>query len=327
MEDNADIKADRWAEFGENYVGDDSAELGSLIIAAGNFLELLVGDPDAVDKALRLLYELCFHRPASADMTWRELWEMLSIGDVKTSEYFASLNAFAFFGLPFDANYTGLPEYDGVQTDASIARNIKRGRDLLTAVPPGWADTQGIESAVLAAEARNNLDFGRCVSIEQIAALARMTPKSIRNLLTPKSGESDLRLNSDGLLSAADALRWLSKRPDYKSSIWMWSNASPAPQFESKMKTLEEAVFIPAAKDGTTFDAVTCRTSRGYTIGPKGAEQLVEDYFEALRMLAKASTPQWRRPNDKGHWGIVTGVSWLRRDAVEIHKVLHEQGA
>ncbi len=87
---------------------------------------------------------------------------------------------------------------------------------------------------------------------------------------------------------------------------------------------LGDVVFVPVAKDGSWFHPSQCRNSRGYTIGPKGSETPVSDYFEALDALAKAPTPHWRRPNSAGNWGIVAGVSWQRKELSEIKKYLEE---
>jgi hypothetical protein len=62
------------------------------------------------------------------------------------------------------------------------------------------------------------------------------------------------------------------------------------------------------AKDGTAFDETTCRRAGGYWVGPKGHQHKFprfEDALAALRLMAK---PHWRRPNSKGHWGIVTST-------------------
>lgn len=49
-----------------------------------------------------------------------------------------------------------------------------------------------------------------------------------------------------------------------------------------------------------------------YRIGAKGGEKDIPSYAEALTRLNAMSVPRWRRPNEKGLWGIVSGVSWQR---------------
>ncbi|MBG1232574.1 hypothetical protein F8B91_09515 [Aestuariivirga litoralis] len=87
---------------------------------------------------------------------------------------------------------------------------------------------------------------------------------------------------------------------------------------------MDEVVFVPVARDGSWFHPVECRNARGYTVGSKGSEAPIADYFEALKLLAKAPTPSWRRPNENGHWGIVAGYQWARKEASELHKLLDE---
>jgi len=49
-----------------------------------------------------------------------------------------------------------------------------------------------------------------------------------------------------------------------------------------------------------------------YRIGAKGAEEDVADFYAALTRLNAMPVPRWRRPNEKGLWGIVSGVAWQR---------------
>ncbi len=67
---------------------------------------------------------------------------------------------------------------------------------------------------------------------------------------------------------------------------------------------------VPVSKDGSKFDRVTCLRAGGYTVGAKGSEEKIENYTNALAALKSMSAPRWRRPNDKGNWGLVTGVTW-----------------
>ncbi|WP_211100143.1 hypothetical protein [Azospirillum halopraeferens] len=66
------------------------------------------------------------------------------------------------------------------------------------------------------------------------------------------------------------------------------------------------------ARDGTAF-VPELGNGSGYTIGPKGAERKVGDYYQALRELRAMPKACWRRPNAVGNWGIVTAVRWEER--------------
>lgn len=74
--------------------------------------------------------------------------------------------------------------------------------------------------------------------------------------------------------------------------------------------------FVPRARDGSVFHPALNR-GRGFRIGAKGSEFVVERFDEALEHLSRMDAPRWRRPNDAGAWGIVTGVEWVRLDNVD----------
>lgn len=48
-----------------------------------------------------------------------------------------------------------------------------------------------------------------------------------------------------------------------------------------------------------------CRMSKGYRIGLKGEEQMIEDYWQALSVVSAMKVPRFRRPNAQGNFGIV----------------------
>jgi hypothetical protein len=325
----ADTYAARQDQFGQEYEDFEAQDVVKLIVATGEWLERLVFQPEAADAAMKTLYQVIIaddeigQRPSAS---WRDLWTEVSASrefNILTSQYLVDLNAFAYYGLRPDPVFTGIDRDDPSDEEtlgAAIEACVAKGRALLDAVPASWAkiadlNISDMQGTILAAEARINLDRGRAVTVEQLAAIARVSVKSIRNLLAPKGGEPDLKLNTNGEVSAPDALRWLQKRSDFKSSLWReTSENSDAPVGPTKAEPdLGDVVFVPVAKDGTEFDPITCRNDRGYTIGPKGAEESLHDYREALVKLARMPTPSWRRPNAAGNWGIVAGVSWQRR--------------
>ena len=67
---------------------------------------------------------------------------------------------------------------------------------------------------------------------------------------------------------------------------------------------------MPKARDGTSFDPVTCRRPGGYWVGPKGNQMRFADHGDALAYLLSLPffEQRWRRPNSKGNWGIVRAV-------------------
>jgi hypothetical protein len=319
----------RQQEFADNYEDFEHGDVVDLIIATGNWLERLLLEPDAVGRAMTALYAAVAPEPTSLnpDTDWRELWTDSScdFSLLRTSQYLVSLNAFAFWGLRPELEFFGIPAKGDLSEP--IQRFVEIGKALLDAVPTGWGEVSEIKRTVLAAEARLRIDTDRGITPEQLAALARVSLKTIKNLLTPTGGSSELSLNESGEIPPSPALRWLAARADFKASLWQ--SAPDGASLNSKLtlnEDLGEVLFVPVARDQTWFDPVHCKRAGGYTIGAKGHEIVVSDYREALGKLARVSVPHWRRPNDKGNWGIVAGVGWQRKPASELFKTEVERG-
>jgi hypothetical protein len=68
--------------------------------------------------------------------------------------------------------------------------------------------------------------------------------------------------------------------------------------------------MIPVSKDGSKFDRHTCFRAGGYIVGAKGRERKIPLYEDALAALKTMPKPRFRRPNIKGNWGLVTGITW-----------------
>jgi hypothetical protein len=69
---------------------------------------------------------------------------------------------------------------------------------------------------------------------------------------------------------------------------------------------------VPVAKDGTFFGP-HLEVGGYFTVGNKMAEKKFSDFTEALEYLKKEPIARWRRPNHRGHRGIVTAVAWVDR--------------
>lgn len=74
---------------------------------------------------------------------------------------------------------------------------------------------------------------------------------------------------------------------------------------------------LPMAKDGSLFCRDTCQRGGRYTVGEKGWEVSFQNFEAALDHLREMPVAKWRRPNDKGNWGVVAAVSWVELDQVE----------
>jgi hypothetical protein len=80
-----------------------------------------------------------------------------------------------------------------------------------------------------------------------------------------------------------------------------------------------EILWVPFASDGSEFHPKTCLRGGGYTVGPKDAEEKIDDYREALARLARMRpAAYWRRPNSANNWGIVTAEAFHPRTAQEL---------
>lgn len=303
-----DSYAQREVEFGAEYERFEGADIVSLIVRTGEWLDTLLMNGDAVNATMRTLYERVIAATPEdvAKKGWRELWEGVALNEQmepKVAQFLVGLSAFAFWGLRVDSVADGVHEVDEC---------VARGRELLEAIPNGWGEVSDLRETVLAAEARLRLDTGRNVAPEQLAALARISLKTMKNMLTPKAGGNELHLDAVGEIARVDALRWLQAREGFRSSVW---KEADAPRED---KDLGQVLFVPVAKDGSWFDPVSCRRSGGYTIGPRGAEEPVHEYQEALARLWRMPVPYWRRPNSAGNWGIVAGISWQRKPLADL---------
>jgi len=311
-----EIYEERSAEFGENYEYPEENDIAALLEATGSWLELLTMETEVVDQTLRLLIKSVFdfYEDPGEGASWRDLLERADKFAMRSVQFMVGLSAFAFWGLPPSPNVS----FYGVTSktpdiSSVIEAYIALARKLQAAAPNGWGSTQELTKTVLAAEARFRLDMDKDVTIEQLAALAQISPKSIRNLLTPKAGGEVFETNAAGEIRCDSALRWLLSRSDFKTSIWQEGLPPSRAVRQIETDDLGDVLFVPVAKDGSWFDPISCQTKNGYMIGPKGAEETIADYRAALERLARMPTPYWRRPNNLGNRGIVAGVSWQRK--------------
>lgn len=83
---------------------------------------------------------------------------------------------------------------------------------------------------------------------------------------------------------------------------------------------------LPMAKDGTLFCRDACNRGGKYMVGGKGREVSFQNFEAALDHLREMPVAKWRRPNDKGNWGIVAAVRWVELDQSEADsfKISHD---
>lgn len=160
------------------------------------------------------------------------------------------------------------------------------------------------------ARSRLAIDFGEGeVDLRSMAVLGGITEGRVRNLLS--DANSLLERGANGGIKAMSAAAWLQKKKGFLASIWHEADKTAEPQDEGEAVALERMFFVPVARDGSMFTPDLLRNGV-YRIGAKGAEEDVADFSTALARLNAMPVPRWRRPNEKGLWGIVSGVAWQR---------------
>ncbi|MDP2139812.1 MAG: hypothetical protein Q8L20_03275 [Gammaproteobacteria bacterium] len=146
------------------------------------------------------------------------------------------------------------------------------------------------------------------LSTLQLAFMARIKQQSVRNKLSSQT-EFQLERNSKGkyFMKVSDAYRWLSMQVGFIRTAF-------------SMLQEEETISVPVSKDGSFFRK-NIRGPKGYRIGEKGSEVVIEEFNDALESLRKMPSPYWRRPSKTtGIPGIVTGIRWERKPLSEVLK-------
>lgn len=148
------------------------------------------------------------------------------------------------------------------------------------------------------------------VDIVSMSILGSVSEGRVRNLMSGSDGH--LERGTDGGIIAMSALSWLQKRKGFMESIWKEEEVEPEdckrPQEAIKA---EKTLFVPVARDGSIFNPDLVRGDK-FQVGAKGEERHFDTFSEALAALNSMPTPRWRRPNENGHWGIVSGTAWQR---------------
>lgn len=179
----------------------------------------------------------------------------------------------------------------------SLAAEIGRFCSLVQPNPQG-----AIHLVSQLAISRYAIDTGEGeVDLQSLALFGGVTEGRIRNILS--SGYGSLEKVGQRV-TAASAAAWLKGRKEFFVSIWQQPEV-PSPDFS------DEVVFVPVAADGSHFHPGLARVGK-FMIGAKGEEVSYPSFNEALSALQKMATPRWRRPNEAGNWGIVSGRDWKR---------------
>jgi|GEM_PF-2535429 len=167
----------------------------------------------------------------------------------------------------------------------------------------------GILPAILPrAAARLKVDRDELLTLAEIAVLAETKEANVIAAAHRKRFNT-VEVEGRRMAEPKDVLAWL------VAAGYLPTIRDPQPE---STPDASEFMFVPLARDGTAF-LPDVRSAGRYTIGAKGEETKVNDFFEALALLTAMPTPRWRRPNAAGNWGIVSGVAFERipRERIE----------
>jgi hypothetical protein len=272
--------------------------------------------------------------PATPNQTPGQAWTELRqsglkgpfVGAVNRLHAYASMGTLLDHDLPKDPDRFLIRMNEDLQLLAKVLGLLPK------ASPTETSDSSTLTLQMLhdIAQARLSIDEGVLAApAAGLAWLGRVSPKTIQNSLSRKQ----LQAGGHGAVDARSARAWLASRSEWPASCWREAIeviaaglAAPFREFED---TAEPAVgdepedgeadwvFVPRAGDGSLFIPGLMR-DRGWTVGPRGNERTFGDYWRALDMLARASRPCWRRPNDVGAFNVVIGKDWLRLSRSEL---------
>lgn len=269
-----------------------------------DFLESLFG----AEKAAPVLFELLAEANTAEGYhakTWREVLENASPVSWSVWEICNNINELGLYGR-FGVTLANIP---GDSREQHIFTLLAAGGAFLDRADIqriAGKDNQLSKIAALA-QSRWNLDHATGdVDPASLAILGGLSEGRVRNMM---SGEGRAFENTGGRISATSALAWLQDRPAFFNSIWQQPEDAVAGA--SGPEVLDDVVFVPVAGDGSLFHPGLVRGDK-FTIGAKGEEVQWATFEEALGALQKMVTPRWRRPNEAGNWGIVSGRDWKR---------------
>ncbi len=203
---------------------------------------------------------------------------------------------------------------DPAELSAHIESLLKQAQELEAETPVAqWHLNPNNALARLVKIARNrcSLDNGEPVEPVALAYFGGVSEGRIRNMM---SGPNRTFTSEDGRVPAHEAHNWLAGRPEFWNSIWREQRLTE--YAHEPNAPIQQAAFVPVARDGSTFHPGLRRGS-SYTVGKKGAEEQVADFDDALAQLQRMPVPYWRRPNSSGQWGSVAGVRWERVDMAD----------
>lgn len=307
---------ERLDEFWRVHMDYDPQWIRNVLHNVNEFLPF-VFDWDAVKKVVPLLYAES-RVPIDPELDWTDMPELTSAKDLLTLTIFRislELRAYAYFGLK-------------LQLGASI-HNMDDFLDFysLGHFPREWMHDAEVETTITAALARRKLDdHGESLTPEELSALARVSRKSIMNLLAP-SQRNVLQTDLDGCITVESALRWLLTRQDFRPSLWQNQESASSDRPAQAISFVKAPVFVPVSTDGSWFSPLDRNESDGlYYVANGETETKFADYWDALDFLLHSASPRWRYKDAGDRRRVKYGSGgWERKTREEIESALQPE--
>lgn len=275
---------------------DYGSELKDLISTPFRIIESILGKEKVAPQLLAIM-----HLSDGKGETWGEFLDEYDPEinlDWRGAELIDNAGIYGIYGVTPER----IPFADRLQWVENLARDLESFRE---AVKP---NSQGAVARIVnLAISRRAIEVGAGdVDLQSLAILGGVTEGRIRNILS--SGEGGLEKVGQSV-TGVSAAAWLKGRKEFFASIWQ----QPDEVFPEAASAdfADDVVFVPVAADGSFFNPGLARGGK-FMIGAKGEEVSYSTFEDALGALQKMATPRWRRPNDAGNWGIVSGRDWKR---------------
>jgi hypothetical protein len=309
---NAEARRDACSEMqfaygGNGHYWDYAQWIAQMLTDALEHIEGLVGDEIAA-APLRQLVEPVASASYPDAKTWRDVVDdVFSAGTVWPIS--KRLDDALLYGM-FGVTPKGIPLGERADWIGTLVNEVTSFADR-SDVRSMHSEENAIILIANLASSRHALDTGRGeVDVHSMSVFGSVSEGRVRNLLS--GSEGTLERGPNGGVVALSALTWLQKRKGFLMSIWAEDETTSLEANEpSKPIDADRMIFVPVARDGSIFNPDVAR-SGVYQVGAKGEEQTFSTFSEALSALNAMPVPRWRRPNEKGHWGIVSGVVWQR---------------
>ncbi|MBV0912507.1 hypothetical protein [Anianabacter salinae] len=236
--------------------------------------------------------------------------------EVPIGHLFHDLSAYADYGIVLAT------ARNTAEREALLAGQIAMANMLFKVMPVDQWELKTADMTTVAnkALARWKLDSRQSITADELSLLSGLALQTIKNKLAMKDEIKGAQYG----IPADEALAWLRKRPE-KFCMSIWREQDDTEILIERDRLLEAAVFVPVAKDGSTFHPGLKKDGH-YLIDAEGCEQKVADFNEALAALHLMPSPEWRRPGDGGRWMRVRGIEWQRMTPDDL-KFLADQHA